>query len=420
MSKIEVAAIDSDSPFDATELGAMLREMRVGMQRDLKEVAQELHIRQPYLEAIEDGRLDDLPGPAYTTGFLRAYSNYLGLDSKEIVDQFKHAGIDIDRRTSLTLPSPLEEGRLPTGSILMVSALLAIVAYAGWYFISTDDRSALDQVVAAPPDMVTAQTGTTAVGLTTVGPAPTTATTSSPPTSAASDVLSAVGGAQSPAAAAVVAPPPAAAPVQAAANTDTPPAGTIVKEPPAQVQAPVAPPEPPAETIALARDVTMDLVASAAPPALPLPLPPVAQPVATPAVTAAAGSSSAPGTPPPGQQATQNGAVVTQVLPAPTQIATSVPGPNGAKSMIKVVAVADSWVEIRGADGKSLFSRLMRNGESHELESRPGLVLVTGNAGGVQLQVDGKAVPPLGPAGQILQDVAVDAASLRARVATTP
>ena len=58
---------------NAAELGGMLRETRSAFKRELSDVAAELRIRLVYLEAIEEGRLDRLPGPAYASGFVRAF-----------------------------------------------------------------------------------------------------------------------------------------------------------------------------------------------------------------------------------------------------------------------------------------------------------------------------------------------------------
>ena len=116
---------------NAAELGGMLRETRSAFQRELSDVALELRIRLVHLEAIEEGRLDRLPGPAYASGFLRAYGDYLGLDGEDLVNKFKLAGGVGGGRMDLQLPSPVEEGRLPTGSILLVAAVLAFGAYGG-------------------------------------------------------------------------------------------------------------------------------------------------------------------------------------------------------------------------------------------------------------------------------------------------
>ena len=97
--------------FDAIELGERMREIRENLGYGLEKVASDLRIRATYLEAIEAGHFNELPGNAYVVGFLRVYSDYLGLDGQDVVHQFKMADTDITNRTELHLPSPLEDGR---------------------------------------------------------------------------------------------------------------------------------------------------------------------------------------------------------------------------------------------------------------------------------------------------------------------
>jgi cytoskeletal protein RodZ len=51
--------------------------MRQGL--DLADCAAATRIRERYLIAIEDGRFESLPGPAYVSGFVRAYAAHLGI-----------------------------------------------------------------------------------------------------------------------------------------------------------------------------------------------------------------------------------------------------------------------------------------------------------------------------------------------------
>ena len=51
--------------------------MRQGL--DLADCAAATRIRERYLIAIEDGRFESLPGPAYVSGFVRAYAAHLGV-----------------------------------------------------------------------------------------------------------------------------------------------------------------------------------------------------------------------------------------------------------------------------------------------------------------------------------------------------
>jgi hypothetical protein len=56
---------------------------------DITEVESATKIRARYLRAIENEEWDALPGPVYIKSFLRTYADYLGLDSRLLVDEFK-------------------------------------------------------------------------------------------------------------------------------------------------------------------------------------------------------------------------------------------------------------------------------------------------------------------------------------------
>ena len=150
----QASVVDSmgETP-QAAEFGAALREMRIAYDRSVADVAADLRIRQVYLVAIEAGRFDDLPGPAYALGFVRAYATYLGLDVPEVIKRYREATGDAadSSRTPLVPPSPVAaEGGLPTGSVLLVAAVLALFAYGGWYYLSIDGRDAGNVVTGLP------------------------------------------------------------------------------------------------------------------------------------------------------------------------------------------------------------------------------------------------------------------------------
>ncbi len=46
-------------------------------------------IRAKYLRALENEEWDLLPGPVYVKSFLKTYGDFLGLDSRLLVDEFK-------------------------------------------------------------------------------------------------------------------------------------------------------------------------------------------------------------------------------------------------------------------------------------------------------------------------------------------
>src|SRR4051794_26883620 len=56
---------------------------------DIVEVESHTKIRAKYLRALENEEWDLLPGPTFVRTFLRTYGDYLGLDSKMLVEEYK-------------------------------------------------------------------------------------------------------------------------------------------------------------------------------------------------------------------------------------------------------------------------------------------------------------------------------------------
>ena len=71
------------------EIGATLREARMRERIDITEVEADTKIRGKYLRALENEEWDLLPGPTFVKSFLRTYADYLGLDGRMLVEEFK-------------------------------------------------------------------------------------------------------------------------------------------------------------------------------------------------------------------------------------------------------------------------------------------------------------------------------------------
>ena len=360
--------------FDAAELGAMMREMRENLGHDLESVASDLRIRLVYIEAIEAGRLSDLPDNAYVSGFLRAYSNFLGLDGAEIVRRFKMAGAEISTQSRLHLPSPVEEGRLPTASILLVAAVIAAAAYGGWYYLSFADKNPIETVAKLPREL-----------------------------------SNLVDGARNQSAPTLVVPQP----------SDVPPPTSVLSPPPVTVPSVTAQAEKPAAAADTMNDAT------SAEPAADGDNQPVVQSDAAVAAVGAAASEAAGISPNGATEAPAVSAIpaaeirTAAVTPperqnpsAPVTQVTATERPTGGVRIV-VRATADSYVAVRTGDNEPLFSQLMRPGDSYEVPSGVDLLLETGNAGGLQITIDGKRVPPLGLVGEIRRNIPLDAEKLR-------
>ena len=131
-------------------VGADLRMARERLGWDLASVSAQLRIRLPYLEAIEDGRVDDLPGNAYAVGFLRTYAAAVGLDPDEISRRFRAEVADVNRRTELVFPAPVPERGVPALAVVLVGLVIVIGAYAAWYKLSGSRQTQQEPVAAVP------------------------------------------------------------------------------------------------------------------------------------------------------------------------------------------------------------------------------------------------------------------------------
>jgi len=91
-------------------------------------------------------------------------------------------------------------------------------------------------------------------------------------------------------------------------------------------------------------------------------------------------------------------------------------GAADGPTRIVLLATADSWIQVHAADHSVLFTGVLKPGESYRVPDRPGLSMRAGNAGGLDVTVDGKLAPPLGPIGTV-RNVALDPRSLTAKSA---
>lgn len=147
-------------------IGDTLREARLRHSGNLNEIAEYLCIKPNFLVALENSAYDKLPADAYVIGFLRTYANFLGLDGKEAVDRYRYEMAGRRKKPTLAMPTPLTEGHMPSGIIMVGVTVAVLLIYALWYGVSSSNRA---EVVATPtlPTIAAPVSGTdAAAGLT--------------------------------------------------------------------------------------------------------------------------------------------------------------------------------------------------------------------------------------------------------------
>lgn len=384
----EAQAEQGASDVTTMTVGALLRSERERRGLELDDAASQLRIRRVHLDAIEAGRFSALPGAPYALGFVRSYAEFLQLDSQEIVRRFKAEAAGLKGRQELNFPQPISESRLPTGLILFASLLIAAGAYGFWYFEIAGERVPLPRVSAVPESL------TALVPPPAASPAPATADSVPAPSTPAAEP---------------------AQPEAARPETPAPPAGavsapTVSSSPPEAL--PSAAPAPAPATVSPAVVAEVPSPSPAAPVSAP---PPAADIAAAAPAPAAPGPSNAPAT----AARSEPAPAAMTALPADAPPAPRVYGDTSGSSRIAIRATADSWVQVRDEGGNVVFMRILRSGDTYHAPRRPGLLLYTGNAGALEVRVDGKMAPPLGRAGMVRRDIMLEPDRLLAGTAAT-
>ena len=368
------------------ELGAQLRQERLQRGEDLDDVAQHLRIKPSYLFALEQGDLSGMPGRAYALGFLRSYADHLGFDGEELISRVKSTVDNLTDQTRLRVRTPAPETRLPKTPIVVISLAVIAGIYAGWAYLNRTSRVVVE-TVAEVPDELRARAGQ---------PLPEVADQAPPAADPSPDER---------------APDGAAADLTPTADLEAAPPlpGTTGDSatPPPSAEPPRAPPEPLAVPEAGPSVEPSDPGARVAP-------------SETLAVQPAAGSVSAPAQTSPhvndqpaptGIASTATGDALAMADPTadddvPTQ------GDQNAIGAARVILRAreQAWIQISSPSGDYAFTRTLEPGEVVTVPNRADLELWTGNAGGLDIIVDGTPVPVLADAGSgsVRRNVSLD------------
>lgn len=459
IEEVSGAAKPADTP---RGVGYRLAQARESAGYSLDDVAGYLRVRRNYLEAIEAERYDALPGRTYAIGFVRAYAELLGLDAPRLVNEFKAETAALKSRTELVFPSPPPEGRIPGGAILFVSVLVALLAYGGWYYISVTEKGVAELVPAVPDRLVALLEGGRAAD--TAG-APAVVEEPSARQAVAAITRDEEPPLPAPAASALPAPavtaPAVSEPAPAVPVSAVPPAPVTAPAPstatvpvaprqaaPAPAQATPSQPVPQAATDIVSAPqapsgnstsgpIASDPTPSAEEERTPEPSSLSGAPAASGPVLAARDTASndtvtsgdrpaaSASTAPAAQAPTPTPAPTTAPAPAAPQTVASLPATGSAGSSggtgsdasptvgprIVLNATDEVWLQIREGEN-ALVTRILRKGDTYRVPNRSGLTLLTGNAGALEILVDGKPAPTLGPLGAVRRDVALDPQAL--------
>ena len=280
-------------------VGEILRRTRVHYGQSLADIERAIRIRASQIAAIETGDVEKLPGRVYAIGFVRSYSEYLGLDGDKMVHLFK---VQAGKKTSspeLDFPVAAADSKMPALWVLAIALVMVIGGSLLWWNAQSHDRSIVTEIPAVPDSFKPSEDMTVSQGT---------------------------------------------------ENQGIPEIDGALSEDYGFNEGAVG---------ALEKSIEERDAVPAAP------------------VTG-------------GSQATES-------------------ENKGVLLNIK----ENSWVEIKDQEGNSIVSRVLQAGDQYFVPDRPDLFMSIGNAGGVELEIDGQRLAPLGGNGEIKRNLSLDADYLK-------
>ena len=128
-------------------VGEFLRAEREKQNLTVKDIEKATSIRAIYIQAIEDGKYDVLPGEVYLKGFIRNYASFLGLNPQQALEIYRESQAPQPPQAPQT-PAPSapsatamapkveagrqKEGGSSLGRWVITLVVLAVVAGAAW------------------------------------------------------------------------------------------------------------------------------------------------------------------------------------------------------------------------------------------------------------------------------------------------
>ena len=459
MNSVIHPSLNSDVD-EVADVGALLRAARLRRGENLRQVSDVLKIRHNYLESIENGRFDDLPGAIYSTGFIRTYSEYLGLDGEEIVSKLKAESNLLTDNTKLAFPAIIPEDGVPGSLVVLLGLLITVLGYSTWYWFSSPDVFVAENLTTIPK-VATVKVETTST---------------KPPAAVASSAVAATAKVPSQNRQNLERRTEVNATAQAslkatqeglgsAAAPETPKTlsrETISSEPSGRIEGIVlvepnkvisptvrrttdldVPQKYPSGVQQIPKDETAEdrlVIGSANNAFTPSSIEEAKAPkeltrnvvndeTLTPSRTTkpdpvqAAFDDSAPDTLSKLPKRTNTEVAALSVLDEKPREVNKIITPNLHEdvkldlkntSRITITARNPSWIQLRDIrTNRMILSKVLKKAQSYQIPDRPGLSLMTGNAGALEITVDGEIVPEVGKLGQVRRKILMEVESLK-------
>lgn len=134
--------------------GARLREIRVSRKLSLEDVAAQLRLDPPRLEALENDAYDQLPGPTFVRGYLRGYARLVGVPAGPLLEAYDRYGFDTPALIpDITSRPQIRSSDVPVKLVTYVLAVLLLALVGIWWFSQHEVPTTAPPVAEDAPEL---------------------------------------------------------------------------------------------------------------------------------------------------------------------------------------------------------------------------------------------------------------------------
>jgi len=380
----------ADDSFE--QIGSTLKQARRAQGLKISDVSQQLRISVDYLSKLEMGAFDQLPAPAYVTGFLRSYGQCVALDPTTLVARYNDLTTKAATMPTYKIPVGARPPQRSAPAIASMLVVCAGIAYGGWYWVNGGDVN--DQMAMVPSEIVETLSIPAAMQDTLIDQRATSAIPNDD--QAQSQDLTEPVQPEKVIAAKAVIPTPTVETDDQVAMTKTGTTETVMTK------------------TGITKTGTANTITAEAPAGATL-----TKPVETAAAIVAPREPAAPPADVDSPVLSGDLAETQVITPASQDGETRATGNSAIANLrdpaqeITIRAVAASWVEIVRDNGEEVMAKLMQAGDSYVVEGNTRLYLSTGNAGGLEIVIGSDDPRPIGETGQIVRDLPLVTDKLR-------
>jgi cytoskeleton protein RodZ len=396
----DIQPVVADDSFE--QIGSTLKQARRAQGLKISDVSQQLRISVDYLSKLEMGAFDQLPAPAYVTGFLRSYGQCVALDPTTLVARYNDLTTKAATMPTYKIPVGARPPQRSAPAIASMLVVCAGIAYGGWYWVIGGDVN--DQMAMVPSEIVETLSIPAAMQDTLIDQRATSAIPNDD--QAQSQDLTVPVQPEKVIAAKAVIPTPTVATDDQVAMTKTGTTETVMTK--------TGITKTGITKTGITETGTANTITAEAPAGATL-----TKPVETAAAIVAPREPAAPPADVDSPVLSGDLAETQVITPASQDGETRATGNSAIANLrdpaqeITIRAVAASWVEIVRDNGEEVMAKLMQAGDSYVVEGNTRLYLSTGNAGGLEIVIGSDDPRPIGETGQIVRDLPLVTDKLR-------